>query len=191
MPFDPTTLIAPLPGETLASVAGKLGLAAILGAIIGAEREYRRQSAGLRTHMLMSLASAAFTMIAWGIYNDIQGQDGSPNVDPIRAVEAVTAGIAFLGAGAIIQNRESVHGLTTGAGMWTAGAIGVAVGCGYYSMAVTLVTIAIVVLAVLKWLTDHFTQDDGAWSKWDRFRAARNPSTRDGPGLGFARKQEG
>ena len=107
--------------------------------------------------MLMALASASFTMIAWGIYNDIQSQDGAPNVDPIRAVEAVTAGIAFLGAGAIIQNREGVHGLTTGAGMWTAGAIGVAVGCGYYSMAVTLVTIAVIVLAVLKWMTDRVT----------------------------------
>ena len=160
MPFDPSFLYAPLPGETLASVAGKFGLAAVLGALIGVEREYKGHSAGLRTHMLMALASAAFTMIAWGMYEDLRIRDDSPNLDPIRAVEAVTAGIAFLGAGAIIQNRHRVRGLTTGAGMWTAGAAGVAVGCGYYSAAVTLILIALVVLTVLRWIEAWFSPGD-------------------------------
>lgn len=150
MPFDLSPLYAPIPGETIGSMFGKLALAAVLGAIIGAEREYKQKSAGLRTHMLMSLAAAAFTMIAWGMYEEISRQGGSSNVDPIRVVEAVTAGIAFLGAGAIIQNRDRVVGLTTGAGMWAAGAIGTAAGTGYYSTAVTLVVIALVVLAVLQ-----------------------------------------
>lgn len=153
MPFDPSVLAAPIPGETLFSVAAKLLLAALLGAVIGAEREYKGQSAGLRTHMLMALTASAFTVIALGMYHDIHREaEGSRNVDPIRVVEAVTAGIAFLGAGAIIQSRDRVHGLTTGAGMWTAGAIGVATGCGFYSAAVTLAAIAFVVMAVLKWV---------------------------------------
>ena len=152
MLFDPAILAAPVPGETLASVFGKFGLAAALGALIGFEREFKGHSAGLRTHMLMSLAAAAFTMIAWGMYEDFRVRDDSPNLDPVRAVEAVTAGIAFLGAGPIIQNRQGVRGLTTGAGMWTAGAIGVAVGCGYLSMALTLTLIAVIVLVVLKWV---------------------------------------
>ena len=160
MPFDPAILAAPIPGESLTSVVGKLGLAATLGALIGTERELKGHSAGLRTHMLMSLAAAAFTMIAWGMYADIRIRDDSPNLDPIRAVEAVTSGIAFLGAGAIIQNRHRVLGLTTGAGMWTAGAIGVAVGCGYLSMALTLAAIAVIVLVVLKWVERRFTQPD-------------------------------
>ena len=87
-----------------------------------------------------------------GNVRGLPGPDDSPNLDPVRAVEAVTAGIAFLGAGAIIQNRQGVRGLTTGAGMWTAGAIGVAVGCGYLSMALTLTLIAVIVLVVLKWV---------------------------------------
>lgn len=153
MPYDPAVLWAPLPGETLASVLAKLLLAALLGAVLGIEREYNRQSAGLRTHMLMSLAASAFTMIAWAMYQEIQQEaEGSRNVDPIRVVEAVTAGIAFLGAGAIIQARDRVIGLTTGAGMWVAGAIGVATGSGYYSTAVSLTAIAFVVLGVLRWI---------------------------------------
>ncbi len=152
MPFDPSVLIAPLPGETLLSAAGKLALAAVLGAVIGIEREYKNHSAGLRTHMLTALAAAAFTLIAWGMYEEIQQADDSPNADPIRVVEAVTAGIAFLGAGAIIQSRDRVRGLTTGAGMWAAGAIGVACGCGFYSTAGMLAAVALIVLTVLKWI---------------------------------------
>lgn len=158
MPFDPSLLWAPLPGETLASVLTKLAVAAVLGAVIGIEREYRRHSAGLRTHMLMALAAAAFTVVAWGMYHGVQQEaESSRNVDPIRVVEAVTAGIAFLGAGAIIQARDRVRGLTTGAGMWVAGAVGVATGCGYYSAAISLTVIAFLVLAVLKWIEDRWS----------------------------------
>ena len=90
---------------------------------------------------------AAFTVVAWAMYQDIQQDaEGPANVDPIRVVEAVTAGIAFLGAGAIIQSRDRVLGLTTGAGMWVAGAAGVATGCGYYTAAFSLTVIAFAVL---------------------------------------------
>lgn len=161
MPFDPSILTAPLPGETLASMVGKLSLAALLGAVIGAEREYRRHDAGLRTHMLMSVAAAAFTMIAWGMYDEVRvaSAGGSSNVDPIRVVEAVTAGVAFLGAGAIIQTRDRVRGVTTGAGMWTAGAIGVATGCGYYSTAISLTVIVFVVLTAIAWFSHRLPPD--------------------------------
>ncbi|MEQ8816694.1 MAG: MgtC/SapB family protein [Thalassobaculum sp.] len=153
MPYDPTVFWTPLPGETLASVLTKFAVAAALGAIIGIEREIQNQSAGLRTHMLTSLAAAAFTVVAWAMYHDVQQQaEGSQNVDPIRVVEAVTAGIAFLGAGAIIQSHDRVLGLTTGAGMWVAGAAGVATGCGYYTAAFSLTVIAFAVLSLLKWI---------------------------------------
>lgn len=161
MPFDPSILIEPLPGESLATMVGKLALAALLGAIIGAEREYQRHDAGLRTHMLTAIAAAAFTMIAWGMYHEVRAAaaGGSSNVDPIRVVEAVTAGVAFLGAGAIIQTRDRVRGVTTGAGMWTAGAIGVATGCGYYSTAIALTVIVFVVLTAIAWFSHRLPPD--------------------------------
>lgn len=156
MEFDPAVLWTSLPGESLASVLTKFAVAAVLGAVIGIEREYHNHAAGLRTHMLTSLAAAAFTVVAWAMYREVQMQaDGSTNVDPIRVVEAVTAGIAFLGAGAIIQSRDRIRGLTTGAGMWVAGAAGVATGCGYYSAAASLTLIAFLVLGVLRWLSHH------------------------------------
>jgi putative Mg2+ transporter-C (MgtC) family protein len=99
----------------------RLLLAAAVGAAIGIEREMKDRPAGLRTHMLTALASAVFTILTFEIY-----QASKSTSDPIRIIEAVTAGVAFLAAGAIIQGRAGVQGLTTGAGMWMAGALGVA-----------------------------------------------------------------
>ena len=128
-------------------------LAAIfLGALIGWDREVKNRPAGLRTHMLVCLASATFSIVAielmfWAGRNDAPA-------DPIRAIEAVTAGVAFLAAGSIIQSRGQVQGLTTGAGLWLAGAIGVACGTGMYSIAVTVAVAAFVILAWLQRLSD-------------------------------------
>jgi putative Mg2+ transporter-C (MgtC) family protein len=127
----------------------RLLIAALLGGIIGYEREAHSIAAGLRTHILIAMAAALFTSLAFEIFhNALEG--GSENPDPIRAVEAVTAGIAFLGAGAIFQQRGSVQGLTTGAGMWLAGAVGVCVALGYYLIAATVALFAVVVLAALR-----------------------------------------
>lgn len=134
-------------------IAIRLLLAAALGAVIGFERESKERDAGLRTHMLTALAAALFTVITAEIFHDSKGPQGPG--DPIRIIEAVTAGVAFLAAGAIIQSRGQVRGLTTGAGMWLAGAIGVAAGGGYYSIAVMGTVLAIVIL----WGIAHFTRD--------------------------------
>ena len=127
----------------------RVAIAALLGGAIGFEREAQNAAAGLRTHMLIATAAALFTILAFEIYRTAL-DGGSENPDPIRAVEAVTAGIAFLGAGAIFQQRGSVQGLTTGAGMWLAGAIGVTVALGYYLIAVAVSVFAIIVLAALR-----------------------------------------
>lgn len=135
-------------------------IAAILGAAIGYEREAHNIAAGLRTHILICTAAALFTMLAFEIYdNALAG--GANNPDPIRAVEAVTAGIAFLGAGAIFQQRGSVQGLTTGAGMWLAGAVGVCVALGYYLIAVAVAVLAVLVLAALRALSHKVIGNDG------------------------------
>lgn len=132
-------------------IAIRLLLAAGLGAVIGFERESKNRDAGLRTHMLTALASALFTLITAEIFHDAQGPKGPG--DPIRIIEAVTAGVAFLAAGAIIQSRGEVRGLTTGAGMWLAGAIGVAAGAGYYSIAVMGTGFALLILFGIAYFT--------------------------------------
>lgn len=130
-------------------IAVRLLLAALFGALIGFEREGNNGSAGLRTHILISVAACLFTVLAFEIYA-LAVAGGNNNADPIRAVEAATAGIAFLGAGAIFQQRGSVRGLTTGAGMWLAGAVGVATALGFYLIALGTAVLAVLVLAALR-----------------------------------------
>lgn len=127
----------------------RLLIAAVLGGMIGWERGSDTGTAGLRTHILIALAAALFTTLAFEIYAEAL-EGGSNNPDPIRAIEAVTAGIAFLGAGAIFQQRGSVQGLTTGAGMWLAGAVGVTAALGYYLIALLVAAFAVIVLAALR-----------------------------------------
>lgn len=127
----------------------RLVIASGLGAIIGWERGSQSGTAGLRTHILIALAAALFTTLTFEIFHEAMSH-GSEALDPIRAVEAVTAGIAFLGAGAIFQQRGSVQGLTTGAGMWLAGAVGVSAALGYYVIALAAALLAVIVLAALK-----------------------------------------
>jgi putative Mg2+ transporter-C (MgtC) family protein len=132
----------------------RLFIASCLGGAIGFERGSQAGTAGLRTHILIALAAALFTTLAFEIFHTALEVGGSGrNPDPIRAIEAVTAGIAFLGAGAIFQQRGSVQGLTTGAGMWLAGAVGVATALGYYLIAIAAAVLAVLVLAAMR----HFS----------------------------------
>jgi putative Mg2+ transporter-C (MgtC) family protein len=136
----------------------RLFIAALLGGIIGFEREAQNGSAGLRTHILIALAACLFTILAFEIYEVALAGGSQP--DPIRAVEATTAGIAFLGAGAIFQQRGSVRGLTTGAGMWLAGAVGVACAIGYYIIAFGVAVFAVIILTALRTLAHKVIGDD-------------------------------
>lgn len=138
----------------LPAIIGRLGLATLLGLIIGIDREYHATPAGLRTHMLVSLAAATFSILAMEIFARVDRSGGSGG-DPIRAIEAVTAGVAFLAAGAIIQGRGQVHGLTTGAAMWLAGAIGLACGVGAYPIAVLATIFGTIILTLLKWVENR------------------------------------
>ena len=108
----------------------RLVAASLVAGLLGWERESRGRAAGLRTHILTALAAVVFTILAFEIY---VGYDRSG--DPIRIIEAVTSGVAFLAAGAIIRSHGDVKGLTTGASMWMAGALGVACGAGFYALA--------------------------------------------------------
>lgn len=130
-------------------IALRVVLAAFLGALIGLEREITNHAAGLRTHMLVAVAAAIFTILTFEIYHEMVDLDASiARLDPIRIIEAVTAGVAFLAAGAIIRSGADVKGLTTGAAMWAAGAIGVASGAGFYVIAF-LGAVLVLVITVL------------------------------------------
>lgn len=137
----------------------RLVIAAVLGAVIGFEREMHTAEAGLRTHILVATAAALFTILTFEIFHTIQNASQT-NPDPIRAIEAVTAGIAFLGAGAIFRSGAGVQGLTTGAGMWLAGAVGVATSLGYYVVAVGVAVLAVLVMAALRALAHRVIRGD-------------------------------
>jgi len=134
---------------SLEDAAIRVGLAMLLGAVLGFEREARDRAAGLRTHMLVAAASATFGILALELFAMAEAREFG-NADPLRIIEAVTAGVAFLAAGAIIRQGRTVKGLTTGAGMWMAGAIGVACGTGYFALAFVAGAVAFFILAVVR-----------------------------------------
>ncbi|HPW16828.1 MAG TPA: MgtC/SapB family protein [Candidatus Aminicenantes bacterium] len=133
----------------------RIGLATALGAVIGMERERSERAAGLRTHAMVALGAAAFMLAsAYGF----KGVLGTPAVvlDPSRVAAQIVTGIGFLGAGAIILQREVVRGLTTAASIWVVAAIGMAVGGGLYALAVSATALTLVVLAGLKIVEDRW-----------------------------------
>jgi putative Mg2+ transporter-C (MgtC) family protein len=138
-------------------IAVRLILAVFLGAIIGFEREAKNRPAGLRTHMLVSLAAAVVAVVTLELGKMVE--EKGVHSDPVRALEAVTAGVAFLAAGTIIQARGQVVGLTTGAGMWLAGAIGVACGFGFTSIALMATLSAVFILTALRRLANHINPE--------------------------------
>lgn len=139
-------------------IALRLFLAALFGAIIGFEREVRDRPAGLRTNMLTALAASLFTIITFEIFHHVRTLEDDPNVDPIRIIEAVTAGVAFLAAGTIIRGGGKVRGLTTGAALWMSGAVGVATGAGYYQLALLSVVLAVVIIVLINRIERHVLQ---------------------------------
>ena len=130
-------------------VALRLLAALICGAAIGLEREQKRRPAGLRTHMLVALASALFTLISFQIYAEVQASEQDVTSDPLRLLEAITAGVAFLAAGAIIRRGGDIQGITTGGSLWLAGALGMSCGQALYGLAFLGVGLALAVLALV------------------------------------------
>lgn len=171
-----------IPIETMAL---RLALAAVFGAIIGIDREWRNKPAGIRTHMMVALAAATFTVITLELFEAItKGEAKHVASDPLRLVEAITAGVAFLGAGAIIQSRGNVEGITTGSGIWLAGAVGYAAGAGHFVLAGIACIFAVIILTALGWLTSKVAKAgaaSGAASDNDTGKAqkASSPGAKD------------
>ena len=122
----------------------RLLLAAALGAVIGYQRERAKKPAGLRTHILIALGSALFTVVS--IFGFANG------VDPSRVAAGVVAGVGFIGAGVIFRGMrgDMVVGLTTAASVWVAAAVGLAAGAGMYLVAVIVAAITVLVLLIPK-----------------------------------------
>jgi putative Mg2+ transporter-C (MgtC) family protein len=126
----------------------RLLLAAVLGGILGFEREMRHKSAGLRTNMLIAIGSALFTLMSYELAADGAG-------DPGRIAAQIVTGIGFLGAGAIMRTDAGIHGLTTAATIWVNAAVGVAAGGGEYHLALIATAVTLGVLLTLHRLERH------------------------------------
>ncbi|MGE7368170.1 MgtC/SapB family protein [Neorhizobium sp. NPDC001467] len=124
--------------------------AMILCGLIGLERRINKNMAGLRTNMLIGLSVTIFTLVALHFIGSLAPSDDVVRMDPIRLIEAVTGGIAFLAAGVVVFTRGSVQGLTTGASMWLSGAIGLSVGLGLWLIAVLATIAGIIVLWLVR-----------------------------------------
>jgi putative Mg2+ transporter-C (MgtC) family protein len=134
-------------------VLARLGVAAGLTGAIGLERELRERAAGLRTHMLVGIGSALFTIVSAYGWTDFGFSTASGVVfDPTRIAAQIVTGIGFLGAGAIIRQGLAVRGLTTAASLWIVAAIGMAAGAGYFSAALIATGIVLVGLGPFRWL---------------------------------------
>ncbi|MGA9762836.1 MAG: MgtC/SapB family protein [Gaiellaceae bacterium] len=138
-----------LPHLGWAEALARLALAAGLGGAIGIERELRDRYAGLRTHLLVSLGAALFTIVSAYAWTGFKF-GGGVGYDPTRIAAQIVTGIGFLGAGAIMRQGISVHGLTTAATLWMAAAIGMTSATGLYSVAALATGVTLVALWPLR-----------------------------------------
>ena len=126
----------------------RLFIAGLLGGLIGFEREFRAKEAGLRTHFLVALGSALFMLISQYAFTG--------RFDAARVAAQVVSGIGFIGAGVIIFQKNVVRGVTTAAGLWVAGAIGLACGAGMYVIAAAATLMTIICLETMHLITRHY-----------------------------------
>lgn len=135
-------------------LSARLLVAAILGGILGFEREQRGKAAGIRTHMLVAIGAALFVLIPQ--------QAGLSEAELSRVVQGIISGIGFLGAGAILKGNDEKHlkGLTTAAGIWLTAAIGVAAGLGRESSAILCTLLALTILFVVPKIIELWERDE-------------------------------
>ena len=127
----------------------RLCVAGLLGAFIGMDREYRAKEAGYRTHFLISLGSALFTLVSIYGFEAYAAKTGV-QIDPSRLAAQIVTGIGFLGAGSIVIQKYFVRGLTTAAGIWATAGIGLCVGCGMYALGIAATILVLLGLEVFQ-----------------------------------------
>lgn len=129
----------------------RLFVAIAVGGLIGWDRQRSDKPAGLRTHMLVALGAATFTLLGFEVGEHLLSRSGNgAGFDPTRVLQGVVGGIGFLGAGAIIQDRGRVSGITTAASVWVSGALGAAAGVGAFVLAGITTVLALFILIVAR-----------------------------------------
>ena len=134
----------------------RLFVAAMLGGVIGLEREYRAKEAGFRTHFLVALGSGLFMILSQFGFDDVLGHYQLVSLDPSRIASQVVTGIGFIGAGTIIFQKHVVRGLTTAAGLWVTSAIGMTAGAGMYVLSIATTVLVLLCLEALYFILQHF-----------------------------------
>lgn len=138
---------------TLAQQLFLLVVGFVLCAVIGLERQYRLKSAGLRTHVLVGVGSAVFTLVSAYGFSGVTGADVI--LDPSRIAAQVVSGVGFLGAGVIFVRRESITGLTTAASIWVAAAVGMAAGAGMPVVAAAATGLHLLAVVLFRWVRER------------------------------------
>ena len=136
----------------------RIVIAAILGGAIGLEREYRAKGAGFRTHFLVALGSALLMVLSQYGFMDLlkEHSDLSIRLDPARIAAQVVTGIGFIGAGTIIFQKHVIKGLTTAAGIWVVGAIGMTCGAGMYILSIATTILVLLGLEAMNFFLSKF-----------------------------------
>ena len=134
----------------------RLGTAAVLGLLLGLDREARGHAAGMRTHGIICFAAAAMTVSIISLYHQLDG----PRMDPLRIFEATGAFVGIIGAGLIVFSKGRVKNLTTAAHLWLAAVIGIACGAGQWPLVVIGAVISVIMLTVLRAIERRWFPDE-------------------------------
>lgn len=147
----------------------RLLVAIILGGIVGYERQSRNKSAGLRTHVLVSLGACLIMIVSLNVSLNFYFEYGLTNADPERIAAQVVSGIGFLGAGTIFATKKGLNiiGLTTAASLWVVAAIGLAAGAGYWITACVATILVYLILAILSRLDRHIKTSSSTTCQYD------------------------
>ncbi|MEX1148005.1 MAG: MgtC/SapB family protein [Sphingomonadales bacterium] len=128
----------------------RLSLAVAGGLVLGLDRELRGISAGIRTHAVVALSSAAITVSALLLYETLRTESGATSLDPLRVIQGLAQAIGFIAAGAIFVAKGDVHNLTSAANLWLAAALGIASGAGQYMLFGTALVLGIVLITIVR-----------------------------------------
>lgn len=137
----------------------RLGFALLAGMVVGFERESHGRAAGLRTTMLVCVASALAMLISEHLFISSSSDQATWRPDPARLAAGILTGMGFLGAGSIVRQDNVIRGVTTAAVLWFVTVLGLAFGCGYYFLGFVGVIIALVTLFVLPWIESYIKND--------------------------------
>jgi len=153
MPLNPPTPLHALDIEILV----RLGMAAMLGLLLGLDREMRGHAAGLRTHGIVCFSASVMTVIVLGLYMQL-GQGENSRMDPLRIMEGAGAFIGIIAAGLIVTSGRKVHNLTTAVHLWLAAMIGIACGAAQWPLVAVAVSVAIAMLTLLRFVEKRWLE---------------------------------